>query len=247
MILLGESSWNGTSNDRTEVKFALPRADLGKLETILEVNCRRVSYRNRTSRVASLYFDDPSLSACRESLEGANRRAKVRLRWYDAPFPPFPEGEVFFEIKRRRGRATSKERHRLLLPKPLESSPVGETAKALASSLSPPWSDALLARPEAIVLVEYQRSYFEAAGGGLRITLDSDLVFFSQMGRLRPSRRFPVHARDVVVLEAKSSVESEGRIREILHPLEPRVTRSSKYVLGCQAIGLLPGTHYGEL
>ncbi len=230
--------------ERTEVKFALPRADLGKLERILEVNCRRVSYRNRTSRVSSLYFDDHRLSACQENIDGSGRRSKVRLRWYDAPFP---RGEVFFEIKRRRGRASSKERHLLPLANPFESSSVAETAMALSSALPPASSEALIARPDAIVLVEYERRYFEAAGGGLRITLDSDLVFFSQVGHIRPSRRFPVRASDVVILEAKSSLESEDRVRELLHPLAPRVTRSSKYVLGCQVIGLLPGTHYGEL
>jgi len=233
-----------SERDRTEVKFALPRADLGKLETILEVNCRRVSYRNRTSRVVSLYFDDHRLSACRENVDGSSRRAKLRLRWYDEPFP---RGDLFLEIKRRRGQATSKERHSLPLATALESVAIRETAMALSRALPEAAAEALLARPEAIVIVEYERSYFEAKSESLRITLDSDLVFYSQVGHLRPSRRFPVHARDVVILEAKTSVASEDRMRELLHPLEPRVTRSSKYVLGCQAIGLLPGTHYGEI
>jgi len=233
-----------SERDRTEVKFALPRADLGKLETILEVNCRRVSYRNRTSRVVSLYFDDHRLSACRENVDGSSRRAKLRLRWYDEPFP---RGDLFLEIKRRRGQATSKERHSLPLATALESVAIRETAMALSRALPEAAAEALLARPEAIVIVEYERSYFEAKSESLRITLDSDLVFYSQVGHLRPSRRFPVHARDVVILEAKTSVASEDRMRELLHPLEPRVTRSSKYVLGCQAIGLLPGTHYGEV
>ncbi|HLE70194.1 MAG TPA: polyphosphate polymerase domain-containing protein [Vicinamibacteria bacterium] len=233
-----------SESERTEVKFALPRADLGKLETILEVNCRRVSYRNRTSRVVSLYFDDHRLSACRENVDGSSRRAKLRLRWYDEPFP---RGDLFLEIKRRRGQATSKERHSLPLATALESVAIRETAMALSRALPEAAAEALLARPEAIVIVEYERSYFEAKSESLRITLDSDLVFYSQVGHLRPSRRFPVHARDVVILEAKTSVASEDRMRELLHPLEPRVTRSSKYVLGCQAIGLLPGTHYGEI
>jgi hypothetical protein len=232
-----------TSSERTELKFALPRADLGKLERILEVNCRRVSYRNRTSLVSSLYFDDARLSACRENVDGSNRRSKVRLRWYDAPFPG---DELFFEIKRRRGQSTSKERVSLPLSRPLDRAALAETTRALSRSLPPPQSEALLARPEAIVIVEYERSYFEAAGG-LRITLDRDLVFYSQAGHLRPTRRFPVRVRDVVILEAKASVSSEDRIRETLHPLQPRATRSSKYVLGCQAIGLLGGTHYGEV
>ena len=233
-----------SERDRTEIKFALPRADLGKLETILEVNCRRVSYRNRTSRVVSLYFDDHRLSACRENVDGSSRRAKLRLRWYDEPFP---RGDLFLEIKRRRGQATSKERHSLPLATALESVAIRETAMALSRALPEAAAEALLARPEAIVIVEYERSYFEAKSESLRITLDSDLVFYSQVGHLRPSRRFPVHARDVVILEAKTSVASEDRMRELLHPLEPRVSRSSKYVLGCQAIGLLPGTHYGEI
>ena len=233
-----------SESERTEVKFALPRADLGKLETILEVNCRRVSYRNRTSRVVSLNFDDHRLSACRENVDGSSRRAKLRLRWYDEPFP---RGNLFLEIKRRRGQATSKERHSLPLATALESVAIRETAMALSRALPEAAAEALLARPEAIVIVEYERSYFVAPFESLRITLDSDLVFYSQVGHLRPSRRFPVHARDVVILETKTSVASEGRMRELLHPLEPRVTRSSKYVLGCQAIGLLPGTHYGEI
>jgi hypothetical protein len=230
--------------ERNELKFALPRADLGKLEAILEVNCRRVSYRNRTSRVASLYFDDPNLGACRENLDGTSRRSKLRLRWYD---DPFPRDELFFEIKKRRGRATTKERHPLSLAAPLESVTVRETVKALARMLPQSLSEALLARSEAIVLVEYERHYFEAAGGGLRLTLDSDLAFYSQLGRLRPSRRFPVVEKGVVILEAKGPEEADERIRELLHPLEPRATRSSKYVLGCQATGILPGAHYGAL
>jgi hypothetical protein len=95
--------------------------------------------------------------------------------------------------------------------------------------------------------VEYERSYFEAPGERLRFTLDSDLVFYSQSGNSRLSRRFPVAARNIVILEAKAEVAREDRIRELLHPLQPRATRSSKYVLGCQAIGLLPGTHYGDV
>ncbi len=123
-----------SESERTEVKFALPRADLGKLETILSVNCRRVSYRNLTSRVASLYFDDCRLSACHENLDGFSQRAKLRLRWYDTPFP---RGEVFLEVKRRRGRATSKERHRLALSDPFESASMRDTVKALSAALPP--------------------------------------------------------------------------------------------------------------
>ena len=83
---------------RREVKFALPHVDFGKFLSILEVNCRRVSYAQPTSRVASLYFDDVLLSSCHDNLDGTPRRSKLRLRWYDTPLP---ETKFFFEVKRR--------------------------------------------------------------------------------------------------------------------------------------------------
>jgi hypothetical protein len=56
-----------------------------------------------------------------------------------------------------------------------------------------------------------------------------------------------VPARSIVILEVKAALGDEDRVRELLYPLDPRATRSSKYVLGCQAIGLLRGAHYGEI
>jgi hypothetical protein len=181
------------------------------------------------------------LSACHENLGGFSQRAKLRLRWYDAPFP---REEVFVEVKRRVGRATTKERHRLDLAGVFESAPTRDTVKAIAASVPRSLREILLARPDAVVIVEYERSYFEAKGGSARITLDRDLVFYSQVGRLRPIRLFPVRAPEILIVEVKTPGDGEEALRELLHPLAPRVTRSSKYVLGCQAIGLLPGSYY---
>ena len=116
--------------------------------------------------------------------------------------------------------------------------------KAIAASVPRSLREILLARPDAVVIVEYERSYFEAKGGSARITLDRDLVFYSQVGRLRPIRLFPVRAPEILIVEVKTPGDGEEALRELLHPLAPRVTRSSKYVLGCQAIGLLPGSYY---
>ena len=65
---------------RREVKFSLPNVDAGKFSSILDVNCRRVSYAGATSRVCSIYFDDAALSAFRANLDGTSRRTKTRIR-----------------------------------------------------------------------------------------------------------------------------------------------------------------------
>ncbi len=75
-----ESRSDEVTTFRREIKFALPHVDFGKFRSILEVNCRRVSYEQPTSRVVSLYFDDVLLSSCHDNLDGTPRRSKLRLR-----------------------------------------------------------------------------------------------------------------------------------------------------------------------
>jgi hypothetical protein len=231
------------SSSRTEIKFALSGADPGKLESILRLNCKPVTFRGPTSRVTSLYFDDAGLAGCRDNLDGSPRRSKLRLRWYDSPFP---SEDLFLEINRRRGETTSKERLRLSAPWALESLRFSDIVESLSRGLPMEARETWLARPQAIVLVEYERRYYQDVGSPVRLTFDRGLVFYSQIDRLRLERRFAVRAPELLILEAKMPVgrEFEDRLRELLHPLDPRMTRSSKYVTACQSIGLLPGSHY---
>jgi hypothetical protein len=226
---------------RREIKFAVRRADLGKFQSILGVNCRQVRYGNPTSRVTSLYFDDARLSACRLNLDGVSRRTKLRLRWYDTPFP---EVRAFFEVKKRLDEAVVKERVALrprLPPGPLL---LRRLPERLASVLPSGHSELLLARGEPVLMVEYERAYFEAVGEPVRLTVDNDLTFYPQMGRRFATRRFAERIADLVILELKTPLGNEGRLRDLLHPLAPWLSRSSKYVMGCQYLGLVSGGHY---
>lgn len=229
---------------RREVKFALPEADVSALRSILDVNCRRVRYRRELSRVTSLYFDDARLSGCNDNVEGAPRRAKLRLRWYDTEVP----GEsAFLELKWRSGLATGKERVELSLPpSPLTTIPFHALADALAASGAPEGilREALRARRDPVIVVEYDRAYYEAVDAPVRVTVDSDLVFYRQLGSCFLDRRFEARARGLVIVEGKTKVGEEHRLGAVLRPLAPRVSRSSKYVMGCRAVGLLPGNGY---
>jgi VTC domain len=227
---------------RQEIKFAIPRADLGKFRSILEINCRPVRYGNETSRVMSLYFDDALLTSCRLNLDGAARRSKVRLRWYDTHFP---EGALFFEVKKRTDEALVKERIALRARMPRGTMPLRGLAEELSLLLPDTASELLRQRPEPILITEYERRYFEAVDAPIRVTIDSDLAFYPQLGRREASRRFGERAPDLVILEVKAPVGCEARARELLHPMAPWVSRSSKYVMGCQYLGLLSGGHYG--
>ena len=228
---------------RREVKFALPNGDAAKVRSILDVNCQRIVHSGPSSMVNTIYYDDMRLSGCQENLDGVPRRAKVRLRWYD---DDDRGGRVFFEIKRRVDSMGHKERLELRVHQPLGDLTYREILEELQRVLPDSAAEMLLARPEAILMTEYRREYFRAPGSRARITLDEDLVSYSQRGLRRPRKEFGTKGSELVILEAKIPKAAGEELRALLHPLEPYVTKSSKYVQGCLRLGLLDGSSATE-
>jgi hypothetical protein len=229
---------DGVTGLRVEVKFAVPGADVAKIRTILDANCRRIFYNEAVSHVHSIYFDDPLLSGARENLGGADKRTKVRLRWYDSPEP---QRHVFLEVKRRMNRMIGKDRLPIESSIPIAEMTYDELRDELARVLPPRFRETLLLRAEPVLINSYHREHFGLEGTPIRITLDSEIECFDQAGLLRPRRRFGVPLRDLVVIEGKAPCGSELELRRALHPLRLRVTRCTKYVQGCQALGVATG------
>jgi len=73
----------------------------------------------------------------------------------------------------------------------------------------------------------------------IRITLDYALQFYDQTGKLQISTSFASKMHDFVVLEGKTPIGSESLLRRLLRPLARRSGRCSKYVHGCQLLGLV--------
>ena len=213
---------------RREVKFSLPNVDAWKFRSILAVNCRRVSYAGATSRVCSIYFDDAALCALRANLDGTSRRTKTRIRWYDTPFP---EKRFFFEVKRREDDGIFKERTPILASGSLASMSFHEIVVGLARVLPARLREHLIARSEPKLLIEYERTYYEAIDGPIRITLDRDLTFWGQ-GGLYPSRRFPARVPGLTIPRRESSVWSRRT-----HPGAPPPPRT----LGYPVVEIRPG------
>ena len=224
---------------RREMKFALPHADLGKLETVLGTNFRRVRYQDASTVVRSIYLDDERLSGYHESVDGTGTRRKVRLRWYN---DDDREGRFFFEVKKREFDLVIKERVALQSRVALGELTYREIARNLDATLSPRHRENLSRQQSPILLCEYRRQYFEGADRRQRVTVDSDLKWYCQSGRDRLSRRFGVELSHLVVVELKTPPGSTlGALRH-LRPLRLAPSRSSKYVVGCQQLGLVRDT-----
>jgi hypothetical protein len=217
------------------VKYVLSHPDLGALRRLLEVNGKRQVYHREVSVVRSVYFDDAKLSACRANLDGLGRRRKLRLRWYDRPLPGH---ECYLEIKWRDNRITGKHRMYLLSTDVLGAMPYKSILANIAAVLPEKYLPALFQYCEPTVLVEYQREHFASADRRLRVTLDYGLVYYDQTGRQRISTSFGRPHEGLVVVEGKVPVGCDRELRPFLHPLSGRVARCSKYVHGCQMLGL---------
>jgi len=227
---------------RHEIKFEYIHTDLRKIDTMLAVNCRRVFHAGRESLVNSIYFDDASLSALRQNLDGVGERIKLRLRWYDTPLP----GEnAFFEIKRRTHTLVSKERYAIRARRPISRMTYDQIIKALLGALPEKPRELLRMRPNPIVWIRYRRCHYNARDARLpiRVTLDNAIEGFEQIGAGAPVMKFNTPLHDRIVLEAKSTLGKEKEIPELLHPLRPRQSRFSKYVLTCGQMGLITGIH----
>jgi hypothetical protein len=232
----GSSRATDASSIRREIKFALPLADLGKLRTILEVNLRRKVFNQRISHVSSLYFDDHALSACHENINGVEKRGKLRLRWYDDQ-----DSKFFFEVKRRMGNALEKRRLAIESTEGLGSLSYNDVARELSRVLPPRDTELLHARREPVLMTSYKREHFSSREESTRVTLDYDIRCFQQYGARRLRTRFGVPIPDLVVVEGKTPPDSESELPHLLAPLRPVLTKSSKYVMGCHVLGLLPG------
>jgi len=224
---------------RVEIKFPLHRPDIGKLRRILESNCRRMAYNETVSTVRSVYFDDHGLSSCYANLHGVGRRRKARVRWYDTLTPGT---EFFFELKWRNNRVTGKHRFHVQAPVPLVDLPYRTLFEGMSHALPEQHRATLLSFPDPTVLVEYKREHFVSPDEALRITLDYDVVYYNQSGRQTLSTRFGEPVEHLVVIEGKAPVGRECELVALLYPLALRARRCSKYVLGCETLGLIaPG------
>ncbi len=221
---------------RRETKFVVHGIDTVTLRHILEGNAKRLIHNDRVSTVRSVYFDDAKLSACHANLSGLGHRRKLRVRWYDQSLPG---NECYVEIKWRDNRVTGKHRLQIYSPQPLAEMPYRHWQKMLIENAPLGFQRDVIQFSDPIVVVEYRREHFASRDGQIRATIDYDLKFYDQMGKEKVSLQFPQPKEHFIVLEGKTPVGGEQLLREMLLPMQLRPQRCSKYVYGCQMLGLV--------
>ena len=224
--------------ERVESKFTTRARDLASVRAILRRSCTPIHYAGPVSTVYSLYFDTPELAACQANLDGVGHRRKTRLRWYE----DVAAQRFFFETKWRRDRVVGKERRELTTDRALPEWGLRSLRQQLLAALPLEQQGYLAEDSEPVALIRYRREHYRLDGTPIRVTIDFDLQFFSQLGRRRLSTRFAERAPGTIIIETKAPLGESRRAARILDPLPTRPARFSKYVTACQQLGWVRGT-----
>ncbi|MCP5520842.1 MAG: polyphosphate polymerase domain-containing protein [Verrucomicrobiales bacterium] len=182
--------------------------------------------------VNNLYLDSPALGDYHDHVTGLPERSKCRIRWYGSLHGSVEAPR--FEWKFKQGAVSGKRAHPLPpleLNGGIDDSMLRRMINGAAAKN--PLQDRLDARQPSLVN-RYRRHYFESADGAIRLTVDSDLGFFSP-DRTADSAMIPAPRDSRVVIELKYHPEAAGRAAKIASEFPWRLARCSKYVLGIEA------------
>lgn len=223
---------------RTDRKYVLRLAEAESLVGALDPRTQVLTIaRRRSFRYSSVYFDTPDLLSFRTAAHGRRRRFKVRTRSY------LDGGGTFLEVKVQGVRGvTVKERVAHRLPDRLGSAGRGYVQEGL-EPLGLPASTARALTP--VLRTDYRRTTLTPPGGGLRITLDTDLVWTTAPWSTAQGRRLT--APDLVVVETKSATGA-GEVDRLLWRRGHRPDAISKYATGMAALHPdLPGNRWARV
>ena len=227
---------------RQELKFVI---HYSVRQTLLErwsPHLVRAAFTDRHARtpILSQYYDSPTLSFCTEKQDGLPTRNKVRLRTYATDFD---SGKAaFLEIKHRHFNGVRKYRQRI-------------TDMSSAHLCPSRWTfDDPEVRARFSCLIEtyhlrasaqtyYQREAYEAShGGGLRVTLDSNLVALHPgerlTSRLLRERRRSLMSETLFILEIKSNAVLPRWVHDGIVACELEQKTIPKYVTAVNVLGL---------
>lgn len=216
---------------RYERKFLVAALGRAEIETAIRLHPALFSAIFHARHVNNIYLDTPGCEAYFEAVNGDTNRVKARIRWYGAASGVIAKPVLEFKIKRGLvGRKASYP----LAPFPLDGAITGETLRSVfdRSDLPEPVREYLSARSPAL-LNRYLRTYHRSADGRFRITVDDALTYASPGA---PERIVPDRVHRIV--ELKYAEGDEPDAHRIASRFPFRLTKSSKYVMGLNALGV---------
>ena len=217
---------------RHEYKYLISKADAELLKLRLPHIMERDPHAGENGRytIRSLYFDDVNATAYYEKIDGLDKRAKYRIRFYnyDGSNIKLEKKEKLGSLTRKTAQTITKNDARALeyaLSQGCPDTPDGLTNELRVACMSRGL------RPK--VLVDYDRTPFLCHAGNTRITIDENLRTRPYIAHLFASPRAmtPVLQPDEVILEVKFDDFLPGYLADALADI-PKINMAiSKFAM----------------
>jgi len=225
---------------RKERKYTFRIESLQELKEglLLSTKCFREAYPTRF--VNSIYLDSHNLLNLDENLAGLSKRYKARLRWYTSELiqDKFLSDHFTFEVKTKSNFFGGKKQHRVNLPNNISQMNSMDLNMFLRKNLPFDYLPFIDHCNEFPLGVSYKRSYYEDFQSKIRITLDSNLMYFKPcfQGVFNFRHTIPNYM-NYGVLEVKYENDSdiEGNLFDS-KLLNITAGRHSKYVVGTNIV-----------
>lgn len=218
---------------RYERKFVIRDLNKEGVETILKLHPALFSESYHERLVNNIYFDTMSMTNYFDNVNGKSQRLKVRIRWYEKLFGFVRE--PILEIKIKDGLLGTKYSSPLTSLNIDEQLTIGNIYELFDQGEMPVSLKLYLKSLNFALLNSYQRKYFISADRRFRVTIDSELRFFtlSPMGNI-----YLQETTDLThtILELKYDQEVANLADRISTFFPFRMTKSSKYTSGINYI-----------
>ena len=217
---------------RVEDKFSCSEMEMfflrKRLEVIMSIDGNTKG--KDSYQITSIYFDDVGNSCFHDSIDGVRERCKYRIRVYDNSFQV-----IKLEIKYKKDNRIYKESQKITyeqMKKFLEGHPVEENE--YGSKVITKMNLAIKTRKlEPVIIVEYDRTAFIYDPGNVRITLDQNLRYSTNIKAFISNKKenYRIVPEDNRVIEVKYDEFLPAYIADIIESGKMEQTTFSKYCL----------------
>ena len=218
---------------RCELKFILIGHSSESVISFIKTHPAIFSEIYHGRHVNNIYCDTLNFQTFADNIMGIADRLKVRIRWYGETFTLIDKPTLEFKIKS--GLVGRKEYFKINPLSIDKETTANYIAQAIKNTKVTSAAKKVLLVTKPVLINNYFRRYFISSCKNFRITFDTNLMFYSFLGK----RRIAVPANQNI-LEIKFDKSNLINSSNVTDYFPFRLNKSSKYVTGINLLTAMP-------
>jgi SPX domain protein involved in polyphosphate accumulation len=218
---------------RYERKFLVDQLDAQQVRALIKRHPAMFYEPYPPRYINNFYLDTQDMANYQDNVSGADRRCKVRIRWYGELFRPVTDGYIEYKIKN--GLVGTKDRYQSPAFAALPGFNYREFQAVIKDAELPPQVKREILALDVVLMNRYYRWYFATRDGKFRVTIDTGLTYF-KVSRLQNHFLRKSVDHENIVIELKYSLDGDADAHRISSFFPFSLTKNSKYVQGIERV-----------